>query len=272
MKMDKTMALDLLTKLKAVRTEGYLLMPTISTDIETAGVDKDKDTLISFAAVFDNGKYETQVTDMPFVKYKVWHNSICGNPYAIAKMPMNLKVIQEMADLKESDVLKMCCVVDEKGNVVKDEKGIPVANKLADYRDGWVTVDVFAQLLNEYFSECKKEFDVFYDARNERHQGVTFQGKNFANFDLPFIRRTLLMANNDKMNKFLNNGIKHRILDVGSAWVDSFTFMPSLDDINKVMGRKEVSHDAIDDVLDCIASVRMKMEYQRFLEDNLLKS
>jgi hypothetical protein len=268
--MNKKMAKDILKKLKTTRVKGYLLMPTISTDIETAGSNTDKDSLIQFAAVFDNGKNDTKTSDMPFVNYKIWHNSLCGTPYAMSKMPSNLKVIQEMADLKESDVLKMCCVLNDKGYPVKDENGKPVAKKLADYREGWVTVDVLAQLLNEYFSDCRKEFDEYYNAKGEKHQGVTFQGKNFANFDLHFIKRTLLLTNNQKMNQFLNYGIKHRILDVGSAWADSFSFIPSLDDINKVMGRKEVSHDALDDVFDCIESVRTKLEYQRVLEDALI--
>lgn len=272
MTLDKNKVKEMLLKLKTFRTEGYLLMPTISTDIETAGVDVQNDTMLEFAAVFDNGKQDTKKEDMPFVNYKIWSPTICGNPYAIGSMPHNLQIIQEMAVLKEWDVLKQCCVLDEKGNPKKDKYGNFIAKPLNEYRKGWVTVDILAQLLNEFFTDCKKDFDAYYEVKKERPQGVTFQGKNFANFDLPFIKRTLLNVNDWKMNNFLTKGIKHRILDVGSLWADSFTFMPSLDDVNKVMERSEVTHEALDDVFDCVMSVRAKLLYQKELEDAFLES
>jgi oligoribonuclease (3'-5' exoribonuclease) len=73
-------------------------------------------------------------------------------------------------------------------------------------------------------------------------------GKNVATFDLEILR-----ANGIQMPN-----VSHRIFDVGSLYFSDFGYMPSLGEINKKLGKPEVSHDALQDCYDVIDAIKAK--------------
>ena len=80
-------------------------------------------------------------------------------------------------------------------------------------------------------------------------------GKNVASFDIPKIRAFL--TGNDLIS--FDNLIHYKTLDVGSLYYDIFQDNVSLSKINELTGRKEVSHNALDDAFDVVYAVRHKL-------------
>ena len=75
-------------------------------------------------------------------------------------------------------------------------------------------------------------------------------GKNVASFDIPILK--------NHTNLFDMSRISHRVLDPGSMYSENFDHIPNLNEINKITGRKEVSHDALDDAMDVVYAIRYK--------------
>jgi len=75
-------------------------------------------------------------------------------------------------------------------------------------------------------------------------------GKNLQGFDVPILE--------NPVNDFNLKRFNRRSLDPGSMFAEDFDHVPTLDEINKVTGRKAVSHDALDDCLDVVYAIRHK--------------
>ena len=78
---------------------------------------------------------------------------------------------------------------------------------------------------------------------------ITIAGKNVAGFDLPILGD----------NGFSTEGIRHRVLDPGPMYFADFGYVPRLDEINKMIGRLPVSHDALQDAYDVVYAIRHKV-------------
>lgn len=78
----------------------------------------------------------------------------------------------------------------------------------------------------------------------------TVAGKNVGGFDIPILT--------NPTNGFVFKRFLHRTLDPGSMFTDEFDHIPTLDEINKYLGRAAVSHDALDDCWDVVYAVRYK--------------
>lgn len=76
-------------------------------------------------------------------------------------------------------------------------------------------------------------------------------GKNLAGFDIPILQN----------NGFSANYFKHRVVDPGAMFMSDFGYPPSLDEINRFLGRPKVSHDALQDCKDVIYAVRHKLGF-----------
>lgn len=79
-------------------------------------------------------------------------------------------------------------------------------------------------------------------------QKITFAGKNVATFDIPILN-----------NYGLAVKPHHRVIDVGSMYFADFGYVPSLNEINKMIGRNEVAHTALEDCYDVLAAIRNKV-------------
>jgi DNA polymerase III alpha subunit (gram-positive type) len=92
----------------------------------------------------------------------------------------------------------------------------------------------------------------FADWLNEIQPGGKFTpaGKNVDGFDLVVLRNPI--------NDFKLDRLNRRCLDPGSMYAEDFDHIPSLDEINKLIGRGKVSHDALDDCWDVVYAIRHK--------------
>jgi oligoribonuclease (3'-5' exoribonuclease) len=79
---------------------------------------------------------------------------------------------------------------------------------------------------------------------------LTAAGKNVQGFDLPILTNPV---NGFKMDRFLR-----RVLDPGSMFAEDFNHVPNLSEINNITGRKEVSHNALEDAWDVVHAIRYK--------------
>lgn len=84
----------------------------------------------------------------------------------------------------------------------------------------------------------------------EGHE-FTAAGKNLAAFDVPVLTNR---TNNFPWKVWFGR----RVLDPGSMWTEDFDHVPSLDEINKYLRRKSVTHNALDDCWDVVHAVRYK--------------
>lgn len=256
---------EILTKMQplASRVPEYEVMPFCSLDIETTGTNFEQNMILQIAALWHNGKFNIERKDMPYINLKIWYDpkkyQIVGNAYALT-MEMNFKMIKEMAGLSYYDVMDQCY------NFTVDSNGKKTYGKmktLEEKREGWVTLEVAESLLAQFLEECKKDSDKYYTALGERTQGITFCGKNFSGFDMPFLKAQL--KGNKKLTDFLNYKVKYRVQDLGAMFYPYMQFVPSLDDINKVVERNEVTHDALDDAYDCVVSNMTVVRLTKFL-------
>jgi oligoribonuclease (3'-5' exoribonuclease) len=97
--------------------------------------------------------------------------------------------------------------------------------------------------------EARLAFLVFLKGVQPRGR-ITATGKNLAGFDVPILT--------NPSNDFDLSMINRRILDPGSMFTEEFDHIPSLDELNQFLGRKEVAHDALSDCWDVVHAIRYK--------------
>ena len=85
-----------------------------------------------------------------------------------------------------------------------------------------------------------KELSIFIQGENS----PVLAGKNVAMFDLPILR-----------NWGFTEKVKHRVMDVGNMYFHKFGYIPSLDEINKLIDYTPVSHRALDDAKNVVAAI-----------------
>lgn len=83
-------------------------------------------------------------------------------------------------------------------------------------------------------------------------KAITFAGKNVKEFDVSSLRR------NGFINSANEGWISHRVIDIGSLYLLDFGYIPTQSEINKMIGRQAVSHDALDDAMDVVCAIRSK--------------
>ncbi len=60
------------------------------------------------------------------------------------------------------------------------------------------------------------------------------------------------------MNGFNLGARSHRAIDVGSLYLSDFGYVPSVSEINKLLDRSPVSHNALEDAWDVVYAIRNK--------------
>lgn len=78
---------------------------------------------------------------------------------------------------------------------------------------------------------------------------ITFAGKNAGGFDIPILERLGMQCER-----------RHRILDVGPMYYTDFGYVPSLPEINELLGNAPVGHLALDDCNDVIRAIESKKQ------------
>lgn len=100
--------------------------------------------------------------------------------------------------------------------------------------------------------EAREQFSKWLDFVQPSGK-ITLAGKNAAGFDVPILANPV---NNFSTNKFIR-----RVLDPGSMYAEDFTHIPDQSEINKLIGREAVTHDALEDCWDVVYAIRNKWGY-----------
>lgn len=156
-------------------------------------------------------------------------------------------VIDDMISPIEDLPTFHCYVIQEDNNYQGEPYAMSMHSKIlkriAEREKGYFYVP--SDLLDESFADwLALEVDPI--------EKVTLAGKNFASFDLPFLKNV----------KFGERSLyHHRILDVGSMYVTKKD--QEIPDLKECLRRagidKEINHTAVDDAIDVIRCVRYKM-------------
>jgi oligoribonuclease (3'-5' exoribonuclease) len=109
-----------------------------------------------------------------------------------------------------------------------------------------------------YLSELCYKWDLENTDPAWATRKVCIGGKNAAAFDIPVLLLFFLRRGVDKKALLhLKKHIHHRNMDAGSAYFAHFRgTIPSMPDINKLTGRNQVSHRALDDAFDVVYANR----------------
>lgn len=213
-------------------------MKYVSIDIETLGLDPDYCDIIEFGAVIDN-KQKLPLDKLPrFHAYILPPKRVVngkraffyqGQPYA---MQMHQKILERIAKR-------------EAGYRYLEPKmlGFYFAKFLeheGDYEMKWEVRST---------GTGEDEFEHFL----EKPKDVVIAGKNFAGFDMRFLRRL------PRFETLIN--IRHRQFDPANLYFDPAKddLPPGLDECLKRAGmEKAVAHTAVEDAIDVIKVLRHK--------------
>lgn len=149
-------------------------MKYVSIDIETSGLDPNRNQVLEIGAVYDNG--DPILDNLPTLRLVLLHEQITFTPGAAT---MHKDLIKEIHDALEQR---------RKG---QDVNGNPPWDKVVVYVRPEEAVDYFLRWL------------IHWDALTDSKK-IIAAGKNLASFDIPFLKRL-------PMGEMLC--FKHRILD-----------------------------------------------------------
>ena len=187
-------------------------MRYVSIDIETLGLDPEWSDTIEFGAVIDN--LTSPLEELPRFHCYITRpgNKYRGEPFAMA---MHSKILMRIANREHGFIYTPHDLLDE----------------------------VFASWLEE---------QGMLDKEDDSKKSVSIAGKNFATFDLNFLKRLGF----GQKTKY-----KHRIIDPGSMFLEADDpQVPGLKDCMMRAGvDKEVEHTAVEDALDVIKCIRYKL-------------
>lgn len=162
-------------------------------------------------------------------------------------------------DLNRSHVLQLAAVYDDGShidslsnfNVVIRWPDIYYANEYALNLNRGLLARAYKKDRVISIEEAREQFDKWVDFVQPGGR-ITPAGKNLQGFDVPILVNTV--------NDFNLRRFNRRSLDPGSMFAEDFDHVPSLNEINKLTGRKAVSHDALDDCMDVVYAIRYKWE------------
>lgn len=100
--------------------------------------------------------------------------------------------------------------------------------------------------------------NVLADVSNKTGRSIVFAGKNVATFDLRLLKANGFL--DEVMLKGRGIEISHRTIDTGSLYLPDFGYVPTSNELNKLIGRDPVSHDALSDALDTVCAIRSKLK------------
>jgi hypothetical protein len=191
-------------------------MKYLSLDIETTGLNPEKDQVLHIAAVLEDTESDVPVDELPYWEGLIKHNRVEGDHYAIA---MNIEIIETLKR------------VNSEWEVDYKDRG-----RVGVYND---TECAVYSLLND---------DIFKEASNGGTTRPTLAGKNLAMFDLKFLDPHGLVG------RYKHRVLDAGMLAMGArpGWFMRDPTPPSLGDL--LIG--DVTHDALEDARDVIRIIR----------------
>lgn len=201
----------------------------VSIDIETSGLNPNKDQILSFGAIIEDTSKMLSFEDCPKFYATVIHRRIKGSPEALS---MNMDLVQDISDYLE--------------NESNDALNNDVSN--------WNPIFVETFTLTACFTSFLDANGIKANSRYGRFK-INVAGKNFATFDMLFLN------NVPGWLGFID--VHKRILDPAILYFDLIrdSELPSLD-ICKMRANidGDVSHNALLDAWDVIQLIRHKFE------------
>lgn len=196
-------------------------------------------------------------------------------------------------DTEKSHVLQIGWVIDdgvspldklEKGSVIIKEEEIKYAETFALGMNGWLFQEMSKKdpkypvhdlgtglahflLAVEKTANLVEAFDKEV-GEPKPSKRVQLAGKNVANFDWPILRNwsrrvkiPILSVPEMQLDIefWLKTFIDHRFIDVGAVFFEVFGKNPGFDKINKLIGWKDINHDALDDAVNVVVALRYRM-------------
>lgn len=179
---------------------------------------------------------------------------------------------------ERSEILQISGVLDNGGKIEELVTfDMPIKHESLDYCEPYA-LGMNAELLKKmmdknfetfepklaasYLVDFMEKMSTTYLDEKGKPTKVMFAGKNVASFDIPKLRKFIEKHQNphsgllEKFDKLTH----YKTLDVGSLYYDVFGDNVSLSKINELTGRKEVSHNALDDAFDVVYAVRHKLD------------
>jgi DNA polymerase III epsilon subunit-like protein len=198
-------------------------MRFVSIDIETTGLDSDTCEVLEIGAVINTP--DVDLEKLPTFRFRILRDSYMGEPYALS---MHRDLFKDLAT-KERNTARTCC-----------------SNKHVS-QDWYGYESEFQSYFAEWLIACDIDPTRFVAA-----------GKNFANFDAPFLKK--LRTPGSKIAHW-----HHRILDPGSMYArPSDEFVPDTLECCRRAGINPGNipgepHTAIHDALVAVELIRRKL-------------
>ena len=197
------------------------IRPYLAIDIETTGLDVERVQILQIGWVIDDGVSPLDQLKRGSVIIK--NETITyGEDFALG---MNGWFFQEMS---------------------KKEPKYPVTSP-------YIGILRLCEALREAAS-LAYNFDVAQGLEKPSKK-VQIAGKNAGSFDWPIILNNEA-KHTDKSN--FKDLVDHRFLDCGAIFFSDFGKNPGFNDINKLIGWKEINHDALDDAINVVVAIRYK--------------
>ena len=221
-------------------------MRYISIDIETSGLDPEKNKVLSIGAIIEDTENPLPFADVPKFNAIVLQNEIVGSPRAIT---MNREIISLMGEYFES----------------KDD-GIKLLRTESGYQ--FFEQDEVVKAFFDFLFDNGFGYDIITSAQQVRIVGgktfpmigsntkpitINVAGKNFGTFDKLFLQQL------PWWQKLIR--VRQRILDPGILFVDwkNDESIPSLTTCKERAGVEGiVTHNALEDAWDVIELLRKR--------------
>lgn len=215
-------------------------MKYISIDIETTGLDPEKNKVISVAAIIEDTENKLPFDECPKFNVAILQNELIGSARAIT---INKQLISEIADYQDADI--------------ETRKLIDTESEYKFVREDDIAKE-FYWWLDENGFDNSGGYGIVVDGQtktaiNGTTKPITINvaGKNFATFDMLFLKQLPWWQ---KLIK-----IRQRVLDPAILVVDwkNDTSLPNLKQCKERTGIEGiVTHNALEDAWDVIEVMR----------------
>lgn len=209
-------------------------MRYVSIDIETTGLNPEKDQILSIGALIEDTNQPKNLEDMPKFHGVIKRNRIEGGLYAI-NLNRDLLEIMNQYDCADSQ--------EEKNDIVH-------LTNMQFYNEDEIVENFYYWLAKNGMIELDETHQYLVEAEDNPIR-ITAAGKNFGTFDKPFLERLPKWKQLIKVNQ--------RVLDPSILFVNwkDDEALPNLPLCKKRAGFDEVvSHNALEDAWDVIELLR----------------
>ena len=224
-------------------------MKYVSIDIESTGIDPDKDQVLSIGLVIEDSNDIKPVDELPSLHLVIVRDRLEGNVFAL---DMNRDIVKLLKDYQIADDVQRMALAE--AHEVIFVKEYQIVEEIFDFL---YVNDMVNPRYNVRFDEGTSKFKgdtLIPTLGNIVYQTtLTIAGKNVAGFAVPFLKKLPRFTEIFKFHQ--------RVIDPAILFVDweKDELLPNLNTCMKRAGVEgEVTHDAVEDCKDVIKVLRTK--------------